>query len=156
MISLKKNVFFFLLFLFFPIAVQAKDLVLDELTILNGNLSIPFESLNNEYTVILKEDVEQLELEYKVEEGVTIFIEGNKDLKNNSVVTITLNDEKKTVVYHLQVLKEEKEIAQNVFLEAPIPEKTNFMYEYKNYIIPSTCLLLLFLVFKILFHKHKK
>lgn len=159
MIFLKKRIFFLFLFffLFLPTPISARDLKLEDLTIKNGKLSIPFEPLNNEYTVILESDVDLLELEYKVDENINVSVTDNENLVNNSVVTINLTEEKNTVEYHLHILKEEEEKTENVFLEQnALPMETNIMYEYKNYIIPSVCFLLIFIVFKILFHKKRK
>lgn len=154
---MKKIAFFFLLFFCFPYVVWAKDLILESLTIKNGTLSIPFEKLNNEYTVILDKEEYQLDLEYEVDPSITVFVKDNHDLMNNSLVTISLTDEKNIVEYHLQILKEEEEATTNVFLEDnPVSLETSFMYQYKIYIIPTVCLLLLFLTFKILFPKKKK
>lgn len=154
---MKKIAFFFLLFFCFPYVVWAKDLILESLTIKNGTLSIPFEKLNNEYTVILDKEEYQLDLEYEVDPSITVIVKDNHDLMNNSLVTISLTDEKNIVEYHLQILKEEEEATTNVFLEDnPVSLETSFMYQYKIYIIPTVCLLLLFLTFKILFSKKKK
>ncbi len=154
---MKKIAFLIVVFLYFPVSVKASDLVLEDLKIKNGTLSIPFDKLNNEYTVILEKDVLQIDLEYKTKEGIEVFVNDNYDLANNSVVTLLLKDEKNSVEYHLQVYKEEEEKTISTFLENPqVSLETNFMFEYKNYIIPITCLFLIFIVFKILFHKHKK
>ncbi len=140
-----------------PNIVWASTIELEELTIKNGELSIPFDKLNNEYTVILDKEEYSLDLEYDVKEGITVFVKDNHDLENNSVVTISLTDEKEVVEYHFQILKEEQEETTNVFLEETKDSyETNFMFTYKNYIIPGVCILLLLLVFKILFPKHKK
>lgn len=137
--------------------VWASNLELESLTIKNGKLSIPFDKLNNEYTVILESKEYHLELEYEVDDNITVFVKDNQDLMNNSIVTISLTDEKNIVEYHLQILKEEEEQTSSVFLEEKsISIETSFMYEYKIYIIPSVCFLLLFITFKLLFHKHQK
>lgn len=153
---MKKIAFLFLLFFCIPCVVLASDLKLENLTIKNGSLSIPFDKLNNEYTVILDKEEYQLDLEYEVDNDITVFVKDNHDLMNNSVVTISLTDEKNIVEYHLQILKEEEEVTTNVFLEEkPISLETSFMYEYKIYIIPAVCLFMLFLTFKLLFPKKK-
>ncbi len=154
---MKKIVFFLFLFISFLSFVSAKDLILQELTVKNGKLSIPFESLNNEYTVLLEKEETNLELDYKVDDKVQVLIKDNFDLKNNSVVTILLKENKKEVEYHLQILKEDEEEIKEVFLEEKAPTKMNIMFAYKNYIIPSVCFVFIFIFWKILFHKkHKK
>ena len=127
---MKKIAFLIVVFLYFPVSVKASDLVLEDLKIKNGTLSIP------------------LDLEYKTKEGIEVFVNDNYDLANNSVVTLLLKDEKNSVEYHLQVYKEEEEKTISTFLENPqVSLETNFMFEYKNYIIPITCLFLLSLKF---------
>ena len=148
--------FFLFLFLFLPLTVIASDLKLDELSIKNGELSIPFDPLNNEYTISLEKEEYNVEFDYKVEENIAVFIKDNHDLENNAIVTISLTDEKNVVEYHFQILKEEESVEQTVFQEVIKEQEFNFMFEYKNYIIPISCLVLIFIVFKILFHKHKK
>lgn len=153
---MKKIAFLFLLFFCVPCIVWGKNLELENLTIKNGSLSIPFDKLNNEYTVLLDKEEYQLDLEYEVDNAITVFVKDNHDLMNNSVVTISLTDEKNIVEYHLQILKEEEETTANVFLEEkPISFEISFMYEYKIYIIPAVCLFLLFITFKLLFPKKK-
>lgn len=153
---MKKIAFFLFLFLFLPLTVIASDLKLDELSIKNGELSIPFDPLNNEYTISLEKEEYNVEFDYKVEENIAVFIKDNHDLENNAIVTISLTDEKNVVEYHFQILKEEESVEQTVFQEVIKEQEFNFMFEYKNYIIPISCLVLIFIVFKILFHKHKK
>lgn len=148
--------FFLFLFLFLPLTVIASDLKLDELSIKNGELSIPFDPLNNEYTISLEKEEYNVEFDYKVEENIAVFIKDNHDLENNAIVTISLTDEKNVVEYHFQILKEEESVEQTVFQEVIKEQEFNFMFECKNYIIPISCLVLIFIVFKILFHKHKK
>lgn len=140
---------------FLPISVWAANLELEELLVRNGELSIPFDKLNNEYTILLEKDVYHLDLEYKASEGIAVFVKNNENLQNNSVVTLSLTDEKKVVEYHFHILKEEEETTENVFLESTPEVETNFMMQYKLYIIPSVCFLLLFLLFKLLFKKRK-
>jgi len=53
---LKKIAFLLLLVFCYPVFTQAKDVYLEELTILNGELSPSFDKLNNEYTIILPKE----------------------------------------------------------------------------------------------------
>ena len=99
-----KKVFFFLIFLFFPSYVFAKDVLLEELQIHNGEISLAFDPYNTEYTVTLEEDVFTLDLDYRVEEGTTVAVNNNFDLANDSVVTIAVTKENKQLDYHLHIL----------------------------------------------------
>lgn len=151
---MRKIAFFTFLFFLLPFVVFAKNLELEDLVVNNGEFSIPFNKLNNEYTVLLEKEEYHLELEYTVDDGVTVEVKDNHDLVNNSIVTISLTDEKNSVEYHLHILKEEEE-TYDVFLEDSSLIETNFMFEYKNYIIPTVCLFCVFIFYKIIFH-HKK
>lgn len=150
-----KKIFFFLFLLFLPNFVSAKDLLLDNLTVKNGELSTTFEPLNTEYTIMLEETEFQIELDYQVEEGITVSLTNNHDLENDSLVTLTLTNEDKKIDYHFHILKNET-TSIATFKEEPLSETQSFMFKYKLYIIPTVCLLLIFLMQRILFHKTKK
>ena len=141
---------------FLPVFVSAKDIYLEELNILNGELSPSFDSLNNEYTVTLSKEEYNIEMDYKVADGITVSIENNFDLENNSVVTIQLEEEKSTTSYRLHILKEEEENTLSTFNEETIEVPNNIMYTYKIYIIPSVCFLLILITYKCIFYKKKK
>lgn len=150
-----KKIFFFLLVLFFPTFVYADEIVLKELTIKNGELSLPFEKYNTEYTITLEETEFMVEFDYKVDNGVIVAINNNHDLENNSVVTLTLTKDEKSINYHFHILKE-NEATVAVFNNNVVKENESFMFKYKIYIIPTVCLILIIICYKILFRKHKK
>lgn len=149
-----KKIFFLLFLLLIPNIVLAKDLVLEELMILNGELSLPFDKMNTEYTVTLDEQEFHLELDYKVGDGITVAVNNNHDLENNSIVTLTITDNESVLEYNFHILKEAEDISP-VFNEVEPEEVNSFMFKYKIYIIPSVCLILIILCHKILFRKHK-
>ena len=150
-----KKILFFLFLFFYPTAVAAEDVLLKTLTISNGELSLPFDSYNTEYTVTLEETEFKLDFEYTVDNGIIVSINNNHDLENNSKVTLTVIKEEEKLDYHFYILKEEKqEIA--VFKEQEHIEKEIFMHKYKIYIIPSVCFILILFCYKIIFRKHKK
>ena len=148
-----KKVFFFLIFLFFPSFVFAKDVLLEELQIHNGEISLAFDPYNTEYTVTLEDDVFTLDLDYRVEEGTTVAVNNNFDLANDSVVTISVTKENKQLDYHLHILKIENDMA--TFATPKKEENQNFMFTYKQYIIPACWLVLVIFCYKIIFHKRK-
>lgn len=150
-----KKLLLCLLFLFIPIYVEADSLTLEELKVKNGELSLPFDSLNNIYTVTLEKDIYSLEFDYKVDENILVFIENNYDLENNSIVTLNLKKEEESGTYYFHILKEEEEVV-NVFNEEQESPKENIMYAYKIFIIPTICLILIYITYKIIFRKHKK
>lgn len=146
---------FLILMLLLPLNVAAKELCLDNLIVKNGELSLEFDKYNLKYTVSIGKDVESLELEYLADKDVNVTINDNHDLKNNDIVTINLQKEDDTVSYELAILKEETEETM-VFQEAINNQENNFMMQYKIFIIPPVCLILIVLSWRLLFRKHKK
>lgn len=150
-----KKILFFLFVFFFPVFVNAEDILLEQLEIANGELSLEFEPYNTEYTVTLEETEFHIEFDYKVEEGIVVAINNNHDLENNSIVTLTLSKEGNQLDYHFHILKNEAEDVATFNLETE-EVNNNFMFKYKLYIIPSVCFILIWIIYKILFRKHKK
>ena len=149
---MKKLILF--LFLFFPIFVRGETLKLDDLKVLNGVLSPQFEGLNNYYTISLDKEVMDILFDYE-EQDSTVQVINNYDLENNSIVFLELirGEEKASYVFH--ILKEVEEEVQTVFNEE-VNEPTPLMYEYKIFVIPVVCFILIFIVYKIVFRHHKK
>ncbi len=143
-----------LLFFIFPSLVYAEDIYLKNLQIKNGELSLPFDKYNTEYTITLDDSTFQVDFNYEVEEGVTVAVNNNQDLENDSMVTLSVIKDKDQLDYHFYILKNSNEVVSS----APVMEpeiKNKFIYENKQYIIPSVCLLLIILCHRLLFHKKK-
>ncbi len=153
---MKKIALLFIFFIFWPNIVLASEISLEDLKIKNGELSPVFNSLNNEYTVTLAKEEYNIEMEYKVVEGITVSILDNFDLANNSKVTLLLTDEKEKTEYHLYILKEEEEQVIQTFKEETNTKEGNVMYQYKIFIIPAVCFLAILITFKCLFPKKNK
>ena len=131
--------------------------MLKELKILNGELSLEFDSLNTIYTVNLSNDDNMLLLEYKIDENDNISIKGNNLIEGKYEVVITVYNDKNSTSYYLQVynvsstnvvLNTSKEVGINV-------AKT----EMPDYVVPSiavVCFLTILFLFVLLFKKSKK
>lgn len=143
-----------LLIIFSPLNVKAKDLYLDTLEIKNGTLSLAYDKYNTQYTVEIAKDVYSLDIEYSKENDYVVTINNNHDLQNDSLVTISLSNNQDQVTYELHILKDEEETIE-VFNEIP-KDESNFMYTHKIYLIPLVIIILIFILFKIFFPKHKK
>ncbi len=144
------------LFLLIPVIVNAEDLYLEELKVLNGNISPNFSSNNNKYTITLDKSIKEVEFNFKPLDGVTTLVRGNYNLENDSILYIDLISNNEVVTtYTFNILKEEDN--ETTFKEIEEKsESTNFMTKYKSIIIPAIDLILIFLNFKLLFlHKHK-
>ncbi len=132
--------------------------MLEELNILNGELSINFDSLNSKYTVFLKENENKLDIEYKLKGNTNITIENNNNLVNGSIVIISVTDGKETVNYYLNVYinkTEEvtKSIVNGTLLEVNSKKEIS---EYAGPGIACLCFLLILFLFVFLFHKKVK
>jgi hypothetical protein len=150
-----KKIFLFLFLLLIPVNVLAKDLYLNDLEIKNGELSLPFTKYNTEYTITLDKSEYSVDFSYQVDEDIAVSILDNYDLENNSIVTIKLEYQDEQINYYFHILKEVEDDAIVFKEDDEIVLDDSFMYKYKLYIIPLSCLFLIFLAFKILFHKHK-
>lgn len=150
-----KKIFLFLFFMFIPLNVYAHDLYLDELEINNGEISIPFTKYNNSYTITLASDIYSVEFDYKVSSDILVTINNNYDLENNSIVYITLEDSDCKINYYFHILKDSEEESL-VFLEDQEVIDEGFMFKYKIYVIPISCLILIFICYKIIYRKSKK
>lgn len=130
--------------------------MLNDLEIINGELSPAFDSLNNIYSVTVSEDVDELVMEYSAPDGYIVNIIDNQDL-----------DEGENEVY-LQVIKDEeintytllvyKESSEPVFNYEYVPETIEVESELPEYVVPliiGSCLLII-LIFAILLFKRKK
>lgn len=144
------------LFLLIPSIVNAEDLYLEELKVLNGNISPNFSSNNNKYTITLDKSIKEVEFNFKHLDGVTTLVRGNYNLENDSTVFIDLIKNNEVVAtYTFNILKEEEDETTFKEIEEKT-ESTNIMTKYKGIIIPTIDLILIFLNFKLLFlHKHK-
>lgn len=130
--------------------------MLNDLEIINGELSPEFDSLNNIYSVTVSEDVDELVMEYSTTDGYIVNVIDNQDL-----------DEGENEVY-LQVIKDEeintytllvyKESSEPVFNYEYVPETIEVETELPEYVAPliiGSCILII-LIFAILLFKRKK
>lgn len=131
--------------------------MLEELIILNGEMSIPFDSLNSKYTVFLNENEDRLDIKYKLKAGVFIVIDGNYNLKDGSNVIISVSDNKKTENYQLNVYINKSVEAGNISSNSVDLEinDNKAISEYAGPGIASICFILILFLFVILFHKKK-
>ena len=132
--------------------------MLEELNILNGELSINFDSLNSKYTVFLNENENKLDIEYKLKGNTNITIENNNNLVNGSIVIISVTDGKETVNYYLNVYinkteEVNKSIVNGTLLEVNSKKEIS---EYAGPGIACLCFLLILFLFVFLFHKKVK
>lgn len=132
--------------------------MLQDLKILNGELSMDFDPLNHKYSVFLNDNNDmELELEYRLEEEAQISVTGNYLDKENSEVVLTVYNEEKMEYYSLYVFKEDTNevsytLDNTTSLDVPLKK------EISPYAVPgisATCFLLILFLFTFLFHKKK-
>lgn len=132
--------------------------MLEDLKILNGELSLKYDSLNTIYTVNINEEVNALELEYRLAENVKISIIGNENLHIGlNEVVLTVYKEDLSESYYLYVYKEKEAMAisSNNLSQSLNIEKEE-LWEYAVPVISSICFLVILFTFCLLFSKKKK
>lgn len=129
--------------------------MLQDLTILNGEISLKFSPYQTKYTVIVKSDVTSLLFDYQVRDGDTIQIYNN-DLEISDDVEVKVIHENKETSYFFHVLREEEKISSldSSFTNLDIIKKD----EISPYAVPgisASAFLLILFFFVLLFHKKK-
>ena len=127
-----------------------------DLEVLNGNMFLKFDKYVNTYTIEIEDDVNFLDIKYKIDEKDTIKILNNENLVGGlNYVFIEVTHENEKNMYTLEVYKNE---TKNVFHEVEItpsddtPEK---MPEYVPVVIISVVVLVILFTYWLLFHKKK-
>lgn len=127
-----------------------------DLEVLNGNMFLKFDKYVNTYTIEIEDDVNFLDIKYKIDEKDTIKILNNENLIGGlNYVFIEVTHENEKNMYTLEVYKNE---TKNVFHEVEItpsddtPEK---MPEYVPVVIISVVVLVILFTYWLLFHKKK-
>ena len=131
--------------------------MLTDLEVLNGALSPEFDIYNDIYSVTIDEDVEELVIDYTVEEGFVVNIIDNDSLtagENEVYLQVIQGEEINT--YTLLVYKEDSKPVINYELIPEEVEAAKEMNPYTAPIIIISCLLIIFFFFWILFHKRTK
>ena len=133
--------------------------VLEDLNVVNGELTPEFDIYNNIYSVSISEDVDELVIDYEVTDGYVVNIVDNYDLVpgENEVYIQVIKDEEINT-YILLVNKEMSEIVINYdYLLEPL-EIEEELPEYVAPLIGGICFFIILCVFLLLFKrkKHKK
>lgn len=77
--------------------------MLKDLKILNGEMTLKFDSLNTVYTINMLEDDSELKFEYEIDEDNHISIFDNKLDSDENIVVITVYNDEKMMSYYLKV-----------------------------------------------------
>lgn len=134
---------------------------LQELIIGNGELTLEFDKMNTNYTVVLDEGQDELMLDYVLEDPyASVIIYNNYDLLATEkvvMIRVVSSDESDEVMYHLNVVKSESvttfdDMSGVMELEIPIKEEKKINIHYES-VIASICFLLILVVYSRLFRK---
>ena len=129
--------------------------MLQDLKVLNGKMSLEFDSLNTVYTIILDSDDDFVDLSYKIGQNDQVSIFGNDLVEGVNEVVLTVYNDKEQTSYYLYVLKETKTVAGVVNDGVGLDLKINGeLYNYAVPIISVACFLFLLLFFTFLFKKN--
>ena len=131
--------------------------VLEDLNIVNGKLSPEFDIYNNIYSVSIKEEVDELVIDYKVTDGYVVNIIDNHDLvPGEQVVYIQVIKDDEINTYTLLVYKESSEEVINYdYLLEPL-EVEEKLPEYVAPLIGGICFFIILCTFLLLFKRKKK
>ena len=155
---MKKTLIFIIIFLIGITNVYAKtDMVINELTINNGEIAPKFDKYNNYYSVTVNKETKQLDFSYLYDEDseYEVRINNNNDLVQNKFVYLTISNketkERNTYVFKVYLENDEKE--KEVFKAENDTTDINISKKKKNYapLIITICLILILCVYKIMF-----
>lgn len=130
--------------------------MLNDLEIINGELSPEFDCLNNIYSVTISENVDELVMDYSVTDDYIVNVIDNKDLASgeNEVYIQVIKDEEINT-YTLLVYKESSEPVFNYDYNLDTVEVEEELPEYVAPLIGGSCFLIILIVFLLLFKKRK-
>ena len=130
--------------------------MLNDLEIINGELSPEFDCLNNVYSVTISENVDELVMDYSVTDGYIVNVIDNKNLASgeNEVYIQVIKDEEINT-YTLLVYKESSEPVFNYDYNLDTVEVEEELPEYVAPLIGGSCFLIILIVFLLLFKKRK-
>lgn len=131
--------------------------VLEDLNIVNGELTPEFDIYNNIYSVSISEEIDELVIDYKVTDGYVVNVIDNHDLvpgENEVYIQVIKNEEINT--YTLLVNKKSSEAVVNYdYLLEPL-EVEEELPEYVAPLIGGICFFIILCTFLLLFKKKKK
>ena len=131
--------------------------MLEDLNIVNGELTPEFDIYNNIYSVSVAGYVDELVIDYKVTDGYVVNVIDNHDLvpgENEVYIQVIKNEEINT--YTLLVNKKSSEAVVNYdYLLEPL-EVEEELPEYVAPLIGGICFFIILCTFLLLFKKKKK
>ena len=153
---MNRFILFFILMIFLVPCVEAESSYLKDLSINNGYMTLDFDKLNSNYTIILNEGEDALDINYDLEdEYASLIIYNNYGLllsNKEVIIRVISSDEKSESLYHLNVIKESDETVSNMNEQIALEIKKTTKVHIES-IIASISFLCILLVLGKLFKK---
>ena len=132
--------------------------MLKKLSILNGELSVKFDSQNTRYTVNMTSADKELKIEYIIDEDDKISIFNNELNNDLTEVVITVYNDKEMMSYYLEVYKMLDKTTSDVeeYFDSLQVNSATYMPNYIAPLIGSSCFLIILFFFTFLFKSRKK
>lgn len=133
--------------------------MLKDLKILNGNLELKFNEYIYEYTVVVEEDVDSLEIEYVLSDNCSIDIKSNYLNNGDNIVYLDVYDtDLNRETYTLYVYKESSESVSKIdnYLSSLEINKVEEISLYKVQLLTISMFLMIIIVFSIIFRRKVK
>lgn len=147
---------FILFILLLPIIVYAEDdNYIENVTVLNGNISPKFDKYNNKYSITIDDSIEKIDFDIKINDtNKTYKIINNENLFNNKEILIILTNSqtKEENIYSFIVHIEKEQTVFDEVVEDPFVKK-----EEKNYVpyIVLGCFSIILCIFYFIFLRKK-
>lgn len=130
--------------------------MLKNLKILNGILELKFNEYTYEYTITVTDDVNSLEIDYKLDEDCYLTIRDNKLDYGENIVYLDVYNVDELLTYTLYVYKENSETVSGIDTYKKTLEIANANKEietYKVQLLTTGVFLLIVIIFSILFKR---
>lgn len=125
------------------------------LEVLNGVISQEFDPLNNFYSVTVSNEIEFLNFSYDCDDCSIEIINNNYLYEGDNEVYVNVYNGEFVDSYTFYVYKEKSEVVFSEFEIESIESNSVLveMYEVEQLLV--LCLILIFITYKVLFHKKK-
>ena len=130
--------------------------MLKDLKILNGILELKFNEYTYEYTVVVEDDINNLEIDYKLEDDCYLTIRDNEIDYGENIVYLDVYNVDNLITYTLYVYKESSELTSgidNYKKSLEIANSNNEIETYKVQLLTVGVFLIIVIIFSILFKR---
>ena len=126
-----------------------------DLKVLNGNLELKYNQYTYFYTVVVDNDINKLDLEYKLEDNTKINIIDNNLDNIENLVYIKVSNNQEEVTYTLDVYKESEEVNSIIDYKESLEINNQEEYNLLNVqLLAISIFFIIIVLFSIIFKKH--